>query len=169
MLQLKALHYLTLLTGCKPSECKSIKFGCDVQWITATTYNLASQEVPESVYLLVHRLTHVVVNTDTASTDFGYFRSNVRGKAWWVISNTINTSEIQQFTSENLSANLHLDVDDFILFPPGYYANLLFSTTLAAPSGNWRFRSVAYGFFIPPKVADKLGPSTALTTDDLIT
>jgi hypothetical protein len=174
MLYLEALWLLKHLTDCDTTECKGVKFGCDITWTAAGDYVLAAQEVPQDVYMLILGNKHDVVQLDPAvdpSTSLQFRRSNTRGRAWWILSNghTTADTELQQLTSQNLSGGLTLDVPDLILAPPGYFCNLMFNTTQVAPAGVWRFRTKVFAMFIPPKVADIIGPSICFTTDDIIT
>lgn len=159
MLQLKHLKLLNELTGVPYYEIKPLKFGYGIAWAAATTYVLASQEVPANMSLCVLRVQTYMTNTDSTASDFQFYRTIPAGVAWWIQARDTGAVSLQNWTNPNAPAQLVLDSDELLLFPGGSFANLLFTASGVPPSGTWVIRPTIYGYLVPPRVTDALsGP-----------
>jgi hypothetical protein len=160
VLQLRHLKLLNKLTGCPYNEIKPVKFGYGVTWSVATTYSLASQEVPDNMALCVLRVQSYMANVDSTASDFQFYRAMPAGVAWWIQAiGTGFTNTLQTWTNPNAPAFLACDSDELLLFPGGANANLLFTAAGTAPAGSWQMRTTVYGYLVPPRVTDALsGP-----------
>jgi hypothetical protein len=159
VLQLKHLKYLNEMSGAPYFEIKPVKFGYSIGYSAAATYVLASQEVPANMTLCVLRVQCYLVNIDNAASDFQFYRSAPEGLAWWIQARDTGSTSLQNWTNPNAPSFLALDCDELLLFPGGTFANLLFTASGAAPSGDWQIRTTVFGYFVPPRVTDALsGP-----------
>lgn len=159
MLQLKHLKLIRDLTGVEPHEIKAVKYGFAINYTVSAPYVLASIQIPQDTNLLVLRTQTYLTNQDEASSDYGYYRTYPDGKAWWILADDASTTALQDWTNINAPGQLILDSDEFLLFPPGYNANLIFEPVDAAPgtSSAWTIRTTIYAYFVPASVSDKLG------------
>lgn len=157
MLQLKHIDYIKRLTGAKPHELKAVKFGYNIHYTAAAQYVLASQQVPRNVSLLVLRTQVYLTNQEETATDYGFYRTIPNGLAYWIVAPDTSNTTIQAWSNPNAPSQLALDCDEFLLFPSGLFANLLFTAADPAPTGDFFLRTTIFAYFVPPKVSDALG------------
>lgn len=159
MLQLKHLRYLNKMTGVPFHEIKPVKFGYSIGYSQAATYVLASQVVPANMSLAVLRVQCYLTNIDNTASDFQFYRCAPEGLAWWIQARDAGAVSLQEWTNPNAPSFLALDCDELLLFPGGTSANLLFTASNAAPSGDWQIRTTVFAYFVPPGVTSALsGP-----------
>jgi hypothetical protein len=159
MLQLQHLKLLRELTGLEAHEMKAVKFGYEQTYTIVQNYLIGSQKIPANMVLVVLRSQAYLVNQLETAADYGYYRTHPSGVAFWRLATIagVTTTALRDWTSRLLPAQLALDSDEFLFFPPGYYAQLVFVPTDAAPAtGQWMLRGTIYGYFVPSAVSDKL-------------
>jgi len=150
------------LTGCEPKEIKSIKFGTETAFTAAVALIVAAQTVPVDAALLVLRTHAYMLNSDTTATDFAVRRVVPPGVSFWRLGTRTETTgytiaDLIQ-TDPSAPANLALDEDEFLFFPPAFNALLQFTPSAGPPvAGTWLIRVTCYGYFVPAGVVDKLG------------
>lgn len=159
MLQLKELKLIRDLTGAEPWELKAVKFGINFAFVDSAVGVIATQFVPEQEALLVTRTQCYLTNIDNTASDYLLYRMPPDGVAYWILGRSItDTTGVYNVTPPLAPEALVLDTDEYLLFPPSMYANLLFNPTGTPPSsGTWQLRTTVYGYFVPPNVYETLG------------
>lgn len=159
MLQLKELKLIKDLSGAEPWELKAVKFGINFAFTDSSLGVIATQFVPEQESLLVTRVQSYLVNIDPTANDYLIYRSVPDGVAYWILARSItDTTGVYNVTPPLAQQSLALDCDEFLLFPPSMYANLIFNPAGSPPAtGTWQLRTTVFAYFVPPSVSDMFG------------
>jgi len=157
LLQLKHIFYLAKMTGAKYSEITPYMFGNDGDF-DGSTFLAGSALVPLNSNLVVLRVQCYMVDTDTTTSDYMFYRSFPPCDSYWEIGADQNPSN--QYWAPGF-----LDTDVLLIFPPNKYANLIFTPTAAPPgTGTWVIRTIIFGYLVPARVTDALSQTQALAT-----
>lgn len=137
-------------------EIQPVCFGYDINWSAATTYVLASYQVPVNSWMILMRTECFTTNYTSGASDYNVYGPPPTGTAYWIRATSATTTPASYVTQPNLEAFLLLDVDQFLSFQPGQFANLL--GVLDAPAdGNVRsVRTRCYGYVVGAAVVDAL-------------
>jgi hypothetical protein len=148
------------LSGIPYYHLSPIIFGSNVAWLAATTYILASQQMPSQTGLLVFRTECYTVNTAlTAAGDVYQPKAVPAGFAWWRITNlfsSLGTAD-GDLTDQANASHIILDTDNWLFATPGggNYLNLIGNLS-ASPDVTRQVRTTCYGFFMPIKIYERL-------------
>lgn len=156
MLQLKHIRSLAEMSGVPYSQITPFMFGVEGTF-DGSTFVAASALVPNNSSLVVLRVQCYAVNTDTAATDYLFFRTYPPCQAYWELSN-------DAIAGAQYWAPGFLDSDVLLIFPPNKYANLIITPTALPPVGTWVVRTTVYGYLVPARVTDALAGTQALTS-----
>lgn len=157
MLVLQHKQLLAELAGVSHTQIMPVTFGFKINWSSATTYVLASYQVPDNMYLVVLRVECYVVSLTSGAADYGYFQPPPPGKAYWITASDAGTSQQEVFTNTDAPSHLLLDCDQFFIFPDKRNANLLGNFDATPDGVNRSIRTKVYGYLVDSVVADKLG------------
>lgn len=144
-------------------DIKPVRLGSRLEWTLALEYQLIFYAIPDDApYLVVTRVDHYIGTTAPAAVDFGskgppVFEINLFS-ARWVAAPTLPAVIGPEFNvTGGYSPHQIMDVDELLFFRGGNQIMLL-SNLPANPNASARFfNTLAYGYLLGPKVADKLG------------
>lgn len=159
MIYIEALKRISQLTETPWEGLAPVRFGFDVTWLTATTYILASQVIPDERGLIVFRTECYTTCLDPDQPDFMIHGVTPPGVAWWTQTNfytTIPANALGDQTDRILPCHISLDCDNLLLFGANTTIQLL--ATLSASPGDIErsVRTACYAFYITGKAYERL-------------
>lgn len=160
--QLQAMASLALGRQVGFPEIQPVCFGYDINWSAAATYVLASYQVPSNSWLILMRTENFTTNYTSGASDYNVYGPPPQGTAYWIRATDTSSTPASYVTQPNLEAFLLLDVDQFLSFQPGQFANLV--AALDAPNdGDVRaVRTRCYGYLVGASIVDALLGQTSV-------
>jgi len=159
MIYLEAIRRISELTKTDWFELAPVRFGYDVTWLTATTYILAAQVIPDQRGLIVFRTECYTTNLDPDQPDFMIHGATPPGVAWWTQANfytTIPATATGDKTDRILPCHITLDCDNLLLFGANTTIQLLATLTASPGDVERQIRTACYGCYIGGAAYERL-------------
>lgn len=154
--QLQSMASRALKRHVKYSEIQPVSFGYEINWSAATTYTLASYRVPANSWMIVLRTECYTVNYTAGASDYNLYGATPPGTAYWIRANDSSSTASSIVTPQNSEAHLLLDVDQFLGFQPGQFANLIGVLDAPADGDTREVRTRVYGYLVGNDIVDAL-------------
>lgn len=137
------------------AEVQPATFGYDINWSAGLTYVLASYFVPRNSWLIVLRTECYTVNYTNGSGQLNMYGPPPPGTAYWIRANDTSSTGTR-VTPSSAETHLLLDVDQFLSFQGGRYANLLGVLNAPADGQTRSVRTKCYGYLVGAPIIDAL-------------
>ena len=138
------------------SEIQSVIFGYDIGWSAGTTYTLASYQVPINSWMIVLRTECFTTNYTAGASDYNLYGAPPPGTAYWIRALDSSSTPASYVTPRNSESHLLLDVDQFLSFQPGQFANLIGVLDAPADGDTRQVRTRVYGYLVGNEIVDAL-------------
>lgn len=137
-------------------EIQPVCFGYDIGWSAGATYVLASYQVPQNSWMILMRTECFTTNYSSGASDYNVYGPPPTGTAYWIRATDSGTTPASFVTPVSLEAFLLLDVDQFIGFQPGQFANLIGVLDVSADGDTRQVRTRCYGYLVGAPIVDAL-------------
>jgi hypothetical protein len=137
------------------SEIQPVTFGYDINWAAGATYVLGSYFVPKNSWLVVLRTECYTVNYTAGSGQLNIYGPPPPGTAYWIRANDTSNAGTK-VTPSSAETHLLLDVDQFLSFQGGRYANLIGVLDASSDSETRSVRTKCYGYLVGAPIIDAL-------------
>lgn len=139
------------------SQIVPVKFGNTARWAAATTYDLASIQIPRNAeWLCLMRVECYTVNLTAGASDYGVYQPVPPGKAYWQ-ETPAGTGTVRILTDENMQSHVMCDVDEMRFFSAGRTISLIGNFNVS-PDGSTRdVRTTCYAYNIGSEIIERLG------------
>lgn len=138
------------------AEIQPVCFGYDINWSIVGTYVLASYQVPVNSWLILMRTECFTTNYTSGASDYNIYGPPPPGSAYWIRATDSSSTPASYVTQPNLESFLLLDVDQFISFQPGQFANLIGELDAPADGDARSVRTRCYGYVVGAPIVDAL-------------
>lgn len=157
MIYLEAAKRIQELTEIPYHKLSSVLFGNDCTWEEEDTYILASFYVPKEQGLFIFRTECYTTNLTSGAADFMQRQVVPPGTAYWATGQDQNTvtGALNEVTDSANVTSVVLDVDNWLLFGSGQYAQLIGVLAATADAAVRQIRTNCYGFLIPGEIFER--------------
>ena len=143
-------------------EIQPVCFGYDINWSAAATYVLASFQVPANSWMILMRTECFTTNYTPGASDYNNYGPPPTGTAYWIRATDSGSTPSAYVTQPNLEAFLLLDVDQFLSFQPGQFANLIGELDAPADGDVRSVRTRCYAYVVGDAIVDALLGQTSV-------